>query len=287
MVTHHSTDPENYIGLMREKLDKDKQYEINYGLPPYGEIVLKALTQSPKIRDGIQITELNLCHRQKIFQLKDPKPQSPQNTVRAAAGTALHMYAQRKIKNPDPTRYDVELLVEHEGWIFGTIDLYDKENDVVVDIKTKLVDNERWEIKPFSSHEQQLKDLMALKKARNGVLIYLLIGCSDNPTVEFNYKMDEYELQLQLKDLEKRATSFLNAKKQSNPALAEYVFFNKSLNWLCHRTDKKTGKELFCPYYWECFTMIKEEKEREVDGEEAILDDDLVDERNHNTEEPS
>ena len=88
MVTHHSTDPENYIGLMREKLDKDKQYEINYGLPRYGEIVLKALTQSPKIRDGIQITELNLCHRQKIFQLKDPKPQSPQNTVRAAAGTA-------------------------------------------------------------------------------------------------------------------------------------------------------------------------------------------------------
>ena len=32
--------------------------------------------------------------------------------------------------------------------------------------------------------------------------------------------------------------------------------------------------------------MINEEKEREVD-DESILDDDLVDERNHNTEEPS
>jgi hypothetical protein len=257
------------------------------GLPRYGEIVLKALTQPPKIREGVQITEINLCDRQKIFQLTKPKSQTPQNVVRTATGTALHIYAQRKIKNPDPSLYDVELLVEHDGWIFGTIDFYDREFDVVVDIKTKLVENEGWEIKPFSSHEQQLKDLMALKKARNGVLVYLLIGCSSKSYLEFYYEMNEYELQLQLKNLEKRAASFLNAKKQSNPALAENVFFNKGLNWLCHRIDKKTGNGIFCRYYWDCFTMIKEEKEKEhKDDSVAIPDDDLVDTSNYETEDP-
>lgn len=263
----------------------EEEYKIDKVLPRYGEVVLKALTQSPKIREGVQITDINLCHRQKIFQRIKPKPQTPQTAIRTATGTALHIYAQRKIKNPDPSRYDVENLVEHEGWIFGTIDLYDKEFNAVIDIKTKLVENESWEIKPFSSHEQQLKDLMALKKARNGVLVYLLIGCSSRSYLEFYYEMNEYELQTQLKDLEKRAASFLNAKKQSNPTLAEYVF-NKSLNWLCHRTDKKTGKAIFCPYYWDCFAMIKEEKEREDDAE-AIPDDDLVDASNHETEDPS
>jgi hypothetical protein len=259
---------------------------FNKGLPHYGEIVLKALTQSPKIRDGVQITEINLCDRQKIFQLTKPKSQTPQNILRTATGTALHIYTQTRIKNPDPARYDVENLVEHDRWIYGTIDLYDKQYDVVIDIKTKLVENESQEIKPFSSHEQQLKDLMALKKATNGVLVYLLVGCSNKPYIEFNYEMNEYELQLQLKNLEKRAASFLNAKKQSNPALAEYVFFNKSLNWLCHRTDKKTGKGIFCPYYWDCFAMIKEEKEREDDAE-GIQDDDLVGSSNGDSEEPS
>ena len=197
------------------------------------------------------------------------------------------MYTQRKIKNPDPSRYDVESLVDHEGWIFGTIDLYDREFNTVIDIKTKLVENESWEIKPFSSHEQQLKDLMTLKKASNGVLVYLLIGCSSRPTLEFNYEMNKYDLQMQLKDLEKRAASFLNAKKQRDPALAEHVFFNKSLNWLCHRIDKKTGKGIFCPYYWDCFGLIKEQKEREDDVQD-IQDDNLVDmSNNDDAEEPS
>jgi hypothetical protein len=80
--------------------------------------------------------------------------------------------------------------------------------------------------------------------------------------------------------------SFLNAKKQSDPALAQYVFFNKGLNWLCHRIDKKTGKGIFCPYYWDCFAMIKEEREREDDAE-SIPDDGLENTSSCDAEEPS
>jgi hypothetical protein len=242
--------------------EKNQEYEIDKGLPHYGDIVLEALTQSPKVREGVQITDINLCHRQKIFQLIKPKPQTPETTIRTATGTALHLYTQKKLKNPDPNRFEIEALVEHKGYIFGSIDLYDREFNVVVDIKTKIVENERWEIKPFSSYEEQLKDLMALKKAKNGVLVYILIGCSNKSTLEFNYEMNEYDLQQQLEKLEKRASSFLNAKKRKDPSIAEHVFFNNNLNWLCHRTDKKTGQQIFCPYYWYCFPLIKEEKER-------------------------
>jgi hypothetical protein len=214
-----------------------------------------------------------------------PKSQTPQTTIRTATGTALHIYTQKKLKNPDPDRYEVESPVEHKGYIFGSIDLYDKEFNIVVDIKTKIVENERWEIKPFLSHEEQLMDLMALKKAGNGVLVYILIGCSKS-TLEFNYEMTEYELQLQLEKLEKRACSFLNAKNQKDPSLAEHVFFNNSLNWLCQRTDKKTGTGIFCPYYWDCFPMIKEEKERQVNIE-STQDEDSVHTSNGDADEPA
>jgi hypothetical protein len=46
----------------------------------------------------------------------------------------------------------------------------------------------------------------------------------------------------------------------------EDLFFDKSLNWLCHRTDK-TGKNIFCTYYLDWIAIIKEEKERKDDVE--------------------
>jgi hypothetical protein len=271
--------------MIEHTREKNAERGIDRGLPHYGELVLRALTQSRKVREGVQITDINLCHRQKIFELIKPESQTPQTTIRAATGTALHLYTQKKLKNPDPDRYEVEALVEHKGYIFGRIDLYDKKFNLVVDIKTKVVDNERWEIKPFPSHEQQLMDLMALKNAANGVLVYLLIG-SAKSTLEFNYHLSEYELQLQVAKLEKRAGSFLNAKKQNDPALAEHVFFNKKVNWLCHRIDKKTGKGIFCPYYWDCFAMIKEEKERGDEIESIHDEEDLVHASNGDAEEP-
>jgi hypothetical protein len=89
-----------------------------------------------------------------------------------------------------------------------------------------------------------------------------------------------------LEKLEKRACSFLNAKKRKDPSLAEHVFFNNNLNWLCHRTDKNTGKGIFCPYYWDCFLMIKEEKERK-DDIESNQDKDSVHTSDGDAEEPA
>jgi hypothetical protein len=53
--------------------------------------------------------------------------------------------------------------------------------------------------------------------------------------------MNKNEIQEQLKKLEEKAVSYLKAKNHKDPYLAKHVFFEKSLNWLCNRTDRKTG----------------------------------------------
>ena len=57
-----------------------------------------------KNRDGVQITDLTLCPRRKIFEIVNPKEQSKRTIVRTAAGKGLHRFVQKKIKNPDPDR---------------------------------------------------------------------------------------------------------------------------------------------------------------------------------------
>ena len=170
-----------------------------------------------KVRDGVQITDLTLCPRRKIFEIVNPKEQSRQTIVRTAAGKGLHRFVQKKIKNPDIDRYEAEVPVEYKDFIYGSIDLYDRELEIVIDIKEKVV-NGSWEIRPLSSQEEQLKNL------------------------------------------NEKANLFLTAKNNRDPSIANYAFFDRSLNWLCHRIDKKSADHVWCPYYWDCMALIAREK---------------------------
>ncbi|HET7148932.1 MAG TPA: hypothetical protein VFI73_10585 [Candidatus Nitrosopolaris sp.] len=60
----------------------------------------------------------------------------------------------------------------------------------------------------------------------------------------------------------------------ADPSIANYAFFDKSLNWLCHRIDKKTDDHGWCPCYWEYIDLIGREKklgsaENQVEGYKA------------------
>jgi hypothetical protein len=125
-----------YLGPMA--LIKQKPVAENHNeLPHYEEIVLDAITEPPKLRNGVKITDITTCCRLKIFEIVNPKERAPQDKVRTASGTAIHRYLQKKISNPDPERYDVELPVDYKEYIFGSIDLYDKKFNVIIDIKTR------------------------------------------------------------------------------------------------------------------------------------------------------
>jgi len=229
-------------------------------IPDYVEIIRNAIDKPMKSQDGVKVTDLMFCPRRRIFEIVNPTKKSSQNVIRTAAGSGLHRLIQKRIIDSDPERYESETLVEYDSLIFGSIDLYDKEFKTVIDIKEKLV-NGSWAIKPFSSHEEQLKNLMAMKNTSKGVLLIVVVNGKDE-IKQFNYQMNLEERQAQLNKLKEKARSFLNAKNKRNPYLAFHVFFDKALNWLCHKTDKGTGNEILCPYYWECSDMIKREREK-------------------------
>jgi hypothetical protein len=225
-------------------------------IPDFTGTILQTMSEPSKIRDGVRITDIIMCDRQKLFQIINPKKPLAQNIIRSATGTALHNYAQKKIlKNPDPEIYEVEVPVDYKGVIFGSIDLFHKKAEIVIDIKVKIVNGATSDVRPFFSHIQQLKNLMAMKGVAKGALVYVLVGGS-TPILQSNYTMTEEERHLQLGKLEERASSFLNARNNKDPSLAQHVFFNKDLRWLCHRTDKQTGQDIWCPYYWDCMSII-------------------------------
>jgi hypothetical protein len=214
----------------------------------------------------VQITDLTLCPRRKIFEIVNPKEQSRQTIVRTAAGKGLHRFVQKKIKNPDADRYEAEAPVEHKNFIFGSIDLYDKQSETVIEIKEKVV-NGSWEIRPLSSQEQ-LKDLMAMKNVLKGALVLILVNGKE-AIKQFNYYMTEEERLEQLKSLNEKGSQFLTAKNNRDPSIANYAFFDRSLNWLCHRIDKKAADHVWCPYYWDCMTLIAREKKNGSNNSQA------------------
>lgn len=120
--------------------------------------------------------------------------------------------------------------------------------------------NGSWEVRPFSSQEEQLRDLMAMKNVSKGALVLILVNGKE-AIKQFNYYMNEEERVEQLKNLNEKASSFLHAKNKRDPSLANYAFFDKNLSWLCHRIDKKTDQHVWCQYYWDCMSLIVKEKE--------------------------
>lgn len=202
-----------------------------------------------------------LCPRKKVFEIVNPKNQSYQTTVRTAAGQGLHRLMQKQLKKSDPEAYESEMPVEYKNFVYGSIDVYDKRCDVVIKTKEKIV-NGPWDLRPHSSHEEQLMSLMAMNNTSRGVIVLIILDKTDQ-VKQFNYFMTEEQKKRQLMKLEENADSFLNAKNGRNPGLAQHVFFDRNLKWLCSKTDKKSGEDVLCPYYWECLAMIVEKKKKE------------------------
>ncbi|HKG89499.1 MAG TPA: hypothetical protein VKA95_14340 [Nitrososphaeraceae archaeon] len=242
----------------KQTIQGDVHQEVK--IPNYREIIFSSVVPGTRVREGVQISQINMCDRKNIFQIIDPVEESSRDKIRKVTGIAMHSYTQKKIvRNPDPNRFEVEKQFHYRDFIFGNIDLYDKEFGVAIELKTKFLENPKWKVKPFVSHVQQLKDLMAMGNISYGALVYEVIG-GDEPLIQFNYEMDSDERKKHLTMLEERATTFLNAKNKKDPALARHVFFNKELRWLCDRIDKRTGEHVWCPYYWKCMSMISKER---------------------------
>lgn len=105
--------------------------------------LIKALTSSNKGSARSQQvkvgpSEIGGCRRRTWLRINGAEITNP-NTLRLAAimGTAIHTYIEQAFERQDPfhEKYQLELEVEHEG-LMGHVDMYDMENQEVIDWKT-------------------------------------------------------------------------------------------------------------------------------------------------------
>lgn len=222
--------------------------------PDYAEIILKALEQP---MDYVKVTDRILCPRQKIFEIVNPKGQSYQAKENTRKGRDIHKQIQRWLKKSFPEVYEIERSVQFKNLIFGSIDVYDKKLDIVIEIKVSPKEktvNSSWDEKPRTWDVEQLKYLMAMNNTSRGKII--LVFPNGMITVkEFDHIMLEGEKKRYLMKLDENAKSFLIAKNSRDPGLAKHVFFDGNLNWLCQRKG-----EVMCPYFFQCMSMIGKEK---------------------------
>ena len=97
----------------------------------------------------------------------------------------------------------------------------------------------------------QLRYYMAILNSPSGYIIYQYLGkVKDSDGKDINWKQFKIEMSLterqeQLRKLSNKMILLKNAIKMKNPALAEGVYDNWSLKWLCDS----------CPYLEPCKAM--------------------------------
>lgn len=95
---------------------------------------------------------------------------------------------------------------------------------------------------PNATHLNQLAYYMAIKSAKKGQLLYvLLINNDDNPFRAFDVTItDEYREQTRAR-LVKETGDIEDAVELSDPTLARHVRFDSRYNWKCNYCSHKTG----------------------------------------------
>lgn len=206
-------------------------------------MILESLTVALKnkydteFRDGIHVTDLTLCPRKSIFRKLEPKPITNKELNFFTSGRAIHA-AIEELAQAEP-KFDIEKEVTWEG-IKGTIDLYDSQNNIPIECKSTRV---KTVVEAKKFHIEQLKAYMAMKNSIKGIILYqCLLNFDDKPFVEFEFETTVEQNKETLQVLLIKAKDYAKNLENKTPMLAENVFDNPEMNWLCRD----------CPYYEKC-----------------------------------
>jgi hypothetical protein len=105
--------------------------------------------------DTVSIKELTLCHRKKMFSAIDPVSVTNEELYDYIVGLANHEIIQRHFML-HPERFRSEVKIQYKN-VKGTIDIYDKVLNAVLDVKTSR--SHRVLLKPFRFHLEQCRML--------------------------------------------------------------------------------------------------------------------------------
>jgi hypothetical protein len=137
-----------------------------------GEIITQAGIYSPRSQQVyIGPSEVGQeCTRKLAYKLLDWEKvnESSGGNWAAQVGTAIHSHLEL-IFAKFPDRFEVESRVKIRANLSGTVDLYDKENGIVIDWKTTSPANVKEKRSSGASHQQIIQvQLYAYGKAQEG-----------------------------------------------------------------------------------------------------------------------
>lgn len=208
-------------------------------------------------RTGVHLSDIVLCPREQAFRNTDPQAITARELNYFIIGKSAHEAIQI-LAETYPNRYEVEKEILFNNYISMHVDLYDKIDNIVYEMKTYRGNNPE---APKKHQLNQLKSYMVATGAKEGYIVYLLMASFEEPLFkEFKITMTEQERTVIRDWMEVNAQAFKNAVERKDPSLAPHIFYDEELKWKCQKvsTNKKTGVEtvtINCKYFAECKNM--------------------------------
>ncbi|MPZ05854.1 MAG: hypothetical protein GEU26_05445 [Nitrososphaeraceae archaeon] len=182
-----------------------------------------------KPRDFGHVSDVVMCHRQRLYREIDRRPLGSKNVSIYSSGKAIHEAVQLLFRS-DKRTFEIEKYVEFKD-ILGSVDIYDRKRNIPIEFKTSRASDIK---EPKSFHVDQLKYYMSMLGAEQGYIIYqLLMHFEDTPFKTFRILMNAQERKDQRDKLVKEVNSLKRAIEARDPSLARPVNHDPSLNWLC------------------------------------------------------
>ena len=204
----------------------------------YIKILKEAHEQLRSRGDSIAVTDLTLCPRKKVFSKIDPVRMTDEELYDYVSGQAAHDVIERLfLIYPDRFRAEKEI---HYANVRGKIDIFDKETNNIIDLKTS---KSRILLKPFKFHEEQIRYYMSIAGSEEGHIIYQMDKFGKY--LVFPIYMTDKERLNQLEKLELEAGFLQKAIDKKNPSLVKGIYDDADISWMCNK----------CPYLEKCIAV--------------------------------
>ena len=223
-----------------------------------------------KARDGIHVSDINLCLRETVFRRIKPEPITDRELGLFSAGRAIHEALQELAKYFPKYEIEKEINFAIDGIVLKAhIDLFDKENNIPIEAKTVRKNRlgtydkktKTWspeEPKPFNT--EQLMMYMTLMDSDVGYIIYQLLLDYDNfPFKIFEVTMTKAERETMMEKMINDAFHLQMNIDNKTPERTKHIALDPNKNWKCN----------YCKYDKECYEMRV--KNNEINGKYKYL----------------
>ncbi len=211
------------------------------------ELKSSLYTEFNKEREGIHVSDLNLCLRETVFRRINPQAITDREIGFFTVGRSIHDSIQTLAKSNPKYEIEKEINYEIDGiTLKAHIDLYDSEKNTPIEAKTVRSNKVSPTDEPKPFNVEQLQMYMALVDADIGFIIYqLLLDYNDFPFRVYEVKMTKEERKEMLEKMVTDAFHLQMNIDQKTPENTRHVFFDETKKWKCQ----------YCKYNQECTQM--------------------------------